>query len=606
MIATDIKPFIFIVPQEILVAPFESYTLKIAQDIVNSRLSDNSAKALSFYNGDHWQNADAWIGPTMSTSDSRFQETMQAIERTFISHNAIAEITERHVSGVLARELHWSLTVKRSIPPVEDKNPITGEPVMRPGEPDTGEQALVQEAQDALVEWWNERNVLETLKHALTGLLNVRRSPLRFSVPPGLRDRQGNLPKTDLAGALDYLYLDHMGYDDLTLQQMQPYATVWENKNTRQPVGVFVYLENNEYRAEICYVDEQGNTVLRILDGDGEVVQGIQMPLGRRILMHEMTRKALVTPQIMSQQRSLNKTLSMKDRNDTQAGYLERYLLNVKWPGKDVINPTTGEPEFVPDTMFSGPGTINSLQGTSYVDEQGNTRVLDPSVQFRDPVSAMNFIESSDHTYLNILKESNQLHYAEKDMAVSGESRKQSRDSYTKDLQSSANVVEAAARWIIETALAQAAFFMGSPGRYDGLRAYVQAKIDPGPVSPDDMRVAAEMMDRGLWDWETAVSATGVDDVDAIKQRLNLERAENDARMAAVEKGQTEGEDGEEDEALGPTQGLNGIQIRAAGEILDRVGAGTLNPDNAIELLASLGIDQERASQMVGRVKKAT
>jgi hypothetical protein len=602
MSVTSLEEQVTPIPQEALTVPFAEYSLRLAAEIVKARADETARLALAFYNGDHWQDGEGWIGPQYDSTHKLYSETMLAIKRTFISHNVVAEMTERHVAGVLARELHWSLTVKRPLAPIEETDPVTKEVVVREGEPTAAENALIQEAQTALVEWWNKRNVLETLKHALRGLLCIRRAPLRFSIPPGLRDQNGNLPRADLAGSLDYLYLDHMGYDEDTQEQILPAATVWINKNSRQPVGIFWYRENNEERAEICYVDEQGFTVLRLIDGDGNVGEPYRMALGGRILMYEMTRKALITKQIMSQQRSLNKTLSMKDRNDTQGGYLERFLLNIKWPGKEVVKPD-GTVEFVPDIMHTGPGTVNSLQGAEYTDESGITHVLNPQVQFRDPVPATTFIESADHTYAGMLKEGNQLHYATKDLAISGESRKQARDAYTKDLQSSANVVEAAARWVLETALAEASFLAGQPGRFDGLRAYVQAKIDPGPVSPDDMRVAAEMLDRGLWDWETAVSATGVDDVDAVKQRLTKERAEETARMVAFQGAEGE-EDQEEGQGEESTRGLNGIQIRAASEILDRVASGETDADNAIELLVSLGIERERASGMVGRSRQ--
>lgn len=524
------------ISQEVLALPFEEYSLDTVREIVNSRGDMNSLKALLFFNGDHWQGGHAWIGPRYPEGHKLYTVMLSEVERTMISHNVIAEMVGRHVDGVLARELHWKLVLKETPPPVEEESPLGGEKITKPGEPSAEENNLIKEAQDALVEWWGKRNVTETLKHALAGLLCVRRSPLRFSIPPALRDEEGNLPfKPTLAEALDYLYLDHMGYDDDSLEQILPSCTVWVNRNSRQPIGLFYYKEGEEERAEITYIDEEGNTVLRLLSKEGDIGQAVALPLGGRILMYEMTRKALVTPQIMSQQKSLNKTLTMKDRNDTQGGYLERFLFNIKWPTKKVKN-SEGVEEEVPDDMFSGPGTINSLQGATYQDETGVTRVMQPSVQFRDPVPATTFIESAEATYIGMLKEGNQLHHATTDADVSGESRKQARESYIKDLQSSAGTVEEAVVWLLETALTEAAILSNQAGRYDGLRAYAQCKIDPGPVSPDDLRVAAEMLDRGLWDWETAVSATGVDDVDTIKQRLAVERAENEARQLAFQE----------------------------------------------------------------------
>jgi hypothetical protein len=545
-----------------MATPFDTYSLEKATEIVGTRYDLYAQKAVNFYNGDHWQEGDGWIGPQYDTDSKFFKPTMKAIEKNFISHNVISEMVERHVSGVLGRELHWKMTLIRDIPEVQAIDPLTGqpkvdpvsgEPVMEEGKPEPGEEALIGEAETLLVDWWNERNVLETLKHAVSGLLLTQRSPLRFSIPPGLRNEAGQLPPTDLAGALEMLYLDHMGYDEDTLKQILPSATVYTDKNTRREVGIFVYPEDTEgelreERFELTYLDEERSTVLRIHTGRDEA-EPIRMPLGGRLLMHEMRGKPLVSPQIMSQQRSLNKTLTMKDRNDTQGGFLERYLLNVKWPGK--WTEEAGERKFVPEAMHTGPGTMNSLQGSTFTDEAGQVHVLNPQVIFRDPVPATTFIESADHTYLAMLKEGKQLHHANaNESAVSGESRKQARASYTKALQDTANIVETAVRWVLETALAQASFLAGQPGRFEGLRAYVQAKIDAGPVSADDMRVAAEMMDRGLWDWETAVSATGVDDVDAIKQRLESEQRENAERAMAFEDafGAEDDAEAEEDE----------------------------------------------------------
>lgn len=551
------------IPDEVTATAFEDFTLKTVEEIVKVRANPDSFRALFFYNGDHWQSGQGWIGPELPNDHKLFNETMAQIRRTFISRNVIAEVTDRHVSGVLGRDLHWKLVDKNPIPPVEEPDPITGETISKPGQPKPEVQALIQEAQMALVSWWDKREILETLKRAVAGLLCIERSPLRLSIPPTIRDDQGLIPQApSLEEALDYIYLDHMGWDEETLDQVMPTSTVWANKNSRQSVGVFLYKEvlldaetrkaTAQDRAEVCYVDNAKNTILRIVNAEGDVTEPVSLPLGGRNLYHEMVRKSVISPQLMSQQKSLNKTLTMKDRNDTQGGYLERFLFNVKWPTKTITN-SDGTVEEVPEPMYSGPGTVNSFQGSSYVDENGNTHVLPPSVQFRDPVPATTFIESGNATYVGMLSEANQLHHASTDADISGESRKQARESYIKDLQTTANVVEGAVRWILETALAEAAFLSGNVGRYDGLRAYAQCKIDPGPVSPDDMRVAGEMMDKGLWDWETAVSATGVDDVDGIKERLKVERAANEGRALASQQVQQDlfgEEEDEEDEPV--------------------------------------------------------
>jgi hypothetical protein len=171
--------------------------------------------------------------------------------------------------------------------------------------------------------------------------------------------------------------------------------------------------------------------------------------------------------------------------------------------------------------LYVGAGTTNLFQSETFTDTEGKTFVLPGSVTYRDPVAANTFIETENSQYTGMLQETHQLHYTlASEGSVSGESRKQARDSFQKDLLYSASKVETLTRWVLETVLALGANFSGAPDRFIGLRAYVQVKVDSGPVSADDMRVAAEMRERGIWDWETAASATGVNDVDAMKIRL--------------------------------------------------------------------------------------
>lgn len=552
-----------------MTTPFDSFTLELAEKLIGKRFDEDAQEVIDFYNGDHWRDGKGWIGPEHEKDHVLYKSTMSKIAKTFISHNVIAEGVQRHVSGVLARDLHWKLIVNRVIPQVPKIDPLTGEPmtdiatgqpIMEDGVPTDEENRLIEEAQLALVEWWNEKGCLETLKQATAGFSLARRATLRLSIPPGLRDEQGNLPPTsDLTEALSYIYLDHMGFDEDSLKQIIPSATVYTDKNSRKEIGIFVSQETllddtlGPKRVELTYLEEDGSTVFRVIEearasqpqeGQATLPTQANFNLGGRLLMYEMRREPLITKALISQQKSLNKTLTMMDRNNTQAGFLERYLINTKWPTKEVKNPATGEITYEPAPMFTGPGTLNALQGETYLDEMGVTKVMEPKVQFRDPVSSETFIQSSDHTYLGMLKEMKQLHYSiANESVVSGESRKQARDAFTKDLQSSGNVIEGGARWGLETALALASVIINAPGRYEGLRAYVEAHIDPGPVSADDLRAAAEMIDRGVWDWEYGVSQTGVDDVDAMKQRLEKERQVNEARTLAMMEEEPEDED---------------------------------------------------------------
>jgi hypothetical protein len=129
-----------------------------------------------------------------------------------------------------------------------------------------------------------------------------------------------------------------------------------------------------------------------------------------------------------------------------------------------------------------------------------------------------------------MLQEANQLHFLTSgESSISGESRKQARDAFEKDLRVTAGKVNAAARWVLEAVLALGTYLMSQPSRFDGLRAYVEAKVDSGPISADEMRMAREMVDAQLWSRERGMSYTGVEDVDAEMTRINIERGQDEA-----------------------------------------------------------------------------
>lgn len=515
---------------------FDQYTLKIAQTLVASRLDDQSARNLTYYNGDHWDGGNGWVGPRPQIGAATYTATLQAIQEAFVSRNVVREMTGRHVSGALARELHWGVTVNRPLRKIQTTDPATGETTTADEQPTDAENALIDEAEAALTGWWDKRGIPEILQHMLAGALLTQRAPLRLYVPPGMRDANGNLPPTDLAGALDYLWLQHLGTNEDTLALQFPAATVYCDKSTRRNVGIFTYKSTGASdilpgaatgpeQAEMTYLDDAGQTVLRVVGEKGDVEEPLVTPLGGRLTMYELTRDRLISPQIISQQKLLNMAMSMKARNTVLGGFLERIFFNVRWPGK-----TNADGSFTPEPLQVGAGTINSFQGETYTDDDGKTHVLPPSMMRFDPVPNDTFITTEQSAYLAMLQEGQQLHYAlAGDAVVSGESRKQAREAFKADLLTSAGKVEAAARWVLETALAMASYFAGQPGRFEGLRAYVQCRIDSGPISAEEMRVASEMVDKGLWSVETGQSATGIEDVDAEQGRIEKERKERQA-----------------------------------------------------------------------------
>lgn len=521
-------------------ATFDSYTLLDAQRVVLSRENPEIANYRAFYNGDHWQTGAGWTGPLPKGSD--VGQSNVEIEKSFVSRNAIAEVVNRHDSGVLGRALHWKFTVKRPLAKAGSPPPgqPTAEPMTEDETPTPDETTLIEEAEAALQAWMDEREVQEILQQVCANVLVTQRGCLRLYIPPDLRDETGRIVVRDLEEALKIIYLHHLGTNEDTLVMQPPNATVYQDKRSRQEIGIYTYLEttadarpgdlpSGEERAELCYLanDPNKTTVYRVVNNAGDVEEPVLMPLGGRLLLYEMTRMAFLNPQIISLQKSLNLTLTMSDHNVLLAGFVERILLNGQLPGHYETE-ENGDERFIPDPFYTGAGSLNTISGLEVKDASGNTGFTTPQMVYRDPVDVTTFTDKQETTYLALLQETQQLHYATVgDGSVSGESRKQARDAYEKDLRVTAGKMEAAARWILETALALAAYLTNQPGRFDVLRAFVECRVDTGPVSAEEMNTAIKMHDAGLWSRERSQSYSGVEDVDAEQARIDLEAGES-------------------------------------------------------------------------------
>jgi hypothetical protein len=502
---------------------FDEFDLPQAKKIIDERDDTTAQIARDLYNGEHFgRDGEYWIGPwPQETDQGDARATRQAIRRGFVAKNAVRQVVGRHVNGVAGTQFQWEFAVRREL--VDDE------------EPEAGERALIDEAQAALQTWLDRVEAQEIFQQLAAGALLGKRGVLRLFVPPGVRDANGNVPAGDLEEQLGRVWLQCLNQDEDTLEQQAPGATVYLDKTSRAAIGIMVYKDaDKQDRAELVYLDDAGNTVLRIVGEGGDLDAPAVLPLGGRLTLYELTRDALVTPQVIAQQKALNLAETMRSRNDVMGGFLERILLNTQMPGQFVDDPSLPEGKrFVPEPLNVGPGTSNVFQGVVYTDTNGNERMATPSVNYRDPVPPDTFIRSSDAAYINILSETNQLHYAmAQDATASGLSRQQAREEYMADLNVTGDKLESAMRWALEAALAMAAYFAGTPGRFEGLRATVNARIEAGKPTPDEMRVAADLRDRGVWDLETAIRATGIDDPQAVRERMAADRRDEQGQEA--------------------------------------------------------------------------
>jgi hypothetical protein len=216
----------------------------------------------AYYDGDHWQDGKGWAGPIPEQTSKDYQKVYDLIKRTFVSRNCVAEVTNRHVAGVTGREPTWNLVPRRALKPTET--------------PTEEEQKLIDEADAALTEWWDERGLYEAFQDAITSALLAGRGGLRMYIPPGLvangivlDDKQiaelegvelddDDDPTDDpldspLSLALDSIYVHHPEPDTMalvtdatTMEQMAIYAFRDENGKRH---GEIAYKQSRRRRA---------------------------------------------------------------------------------------------------------------------------------------------------------------------------------------------------------------------------------------------------------------------------------------------------------------------------------------------------------------------
>lgn len=517
--------------------PFNEWTYKDAEKRVAEAAGGETGGTLLklnrlFYDGDHWQDGDGWIGPAPRKGEDGHQEAMAAIAKAFTSRNVIAEVVDRHAAGVVGREPSWALTL-REPPELDDKG--------EPEEIQDADRDLIAEAEAALTEWWDDRGLPEVFQEAASTLLWAERAALRLYVPRGLLEDLSTgegeattgVSAGDLQEALGKLYVDHPKPEA---------AAVWEDPDTKRQVAIFLYEEEAEEEggegaqfAELVYLQEDAEegaategegvqTIIRRVGKDGQP-QDFPQRFNGRLTMDEMSRRALITEQVRQGQRALNLALSMLPRNVTTGGFLEQVLLNAQMPGRWEEDAAGQARKFIPEPYQRGPGTVNFIRGIEVgEDQQGRAVLTDPQVEWREPVPVDSSVDAKNSHYADILNEVDQAHILLSSEAVSGRSREQARADFESSLRLSQSRLERSGRWLLETALAMAEAFMGSPGKYtERLRVTFQCHVHLGPVSPEERKQNADDMKAGLVSRETAMSQSGIQDVDAEMERMRRE-----------------------------------------------------------------------------------
>lgn len=511
----------------------DDYQQLTPQDVEDAagdlQLTTDQTKALAFYNGDHWQEADGYRGPLPDGPDYTEERAivLTALAREWTSENKIREVVNRHRSGVLGRPPSIQLArsassagaplqngARRNGAGLADRIARRNGAQAGPAEP-AAEDPEADELAERLTDWSQRADVVEAVDAAIARLLTIGRAPLRFYVPPTSLAPDGTLTPLDPADPLAGVYLEAPPPQN---------AGIYTHPVSRQPLGIFSMRDDAGSYLEWTFVDlETGETVYTTTGPDGDT--SARLALARRLPIHEIRRDALITPQIMSNQRQLNLAVTMRSRNVTAAGFVERTLINASIDGEYVTGPD-GKERFRPYPMIYGTGVTNALQGLPQLTAEGHTTYTDPQIVYKDPTPPAAFNDTRDAAYRAILEEAHQLHYLiAGDATPSGAARLAAMADHVTALLETKKAIDIALTWMLTTAAAYLENLTRRPGAYTATyRIRGEAKLDVGPISADSSRATRENYAAGLLSQRSAMEWIGVENVDEELEQINAER----------------------------------------------------------------------------------
>lgn len=523
---------------------FDEVNLQTAQELVAAASDESEQVNWKFFNDDHWQDATMWTGPHVQDAGGGQVSTdlKNEIARAFISNNVTREIVVRLADGVLSREPSWGAAVTGALDDGE--------------EPNESESAAIGEMDALMLPWartairgtyTDAKGRLKTcdvhslLARAAKMFAATGRANLRVFIPPGKRIKQTvgerevwTLPPLPLADSLERVFVE----------LCEPgVACLHTDRRRMEQIGIYLWTERNRNFAEVTYVVKE-QTVLRTLvsssassdvldlsEARAKVPDGEEpaaaFDLSGHLMHFEMSDDALVMPSILSQQKGINKTLTMGDRNMNLAGFPERVLTEAQLNGKTVDDPTAiNGKRFVADPPNVGAGTINNFVGIEYLDpETGQKRRTTPTYNRLDPIGSETFDAAADAARRRMLDAARQTHaLISGDATASGVSRAQARHEFEKSLSDTIKAVNAAGRWLFDTALALAIATSNEPKKqFAGVAFNFACLIDVGPVDAGERTEDRAQVQAGLLSRETAMVRGGIDDPDTERARIASE-----------------------------------------------------------------------------------
>ena len=509
---------------------FTDLTLDQARAIIGKWQSKREAQNLAFLHGDHWQRGDGWIGPMPESGDaSALAELPSLIEKEFVSNDVLGEIVWRAAKAATARPPRYGSTLTR---------------VLDDGEKPTDAQgARIAEMDGLAADWlsdatrfvWSDDeerlqccDLKEFLYRVAAQLTASRRAVIRMFVPPDNTEEVEYLGENgepvlvrELAPVPIGESLGRVHFELCPLDA----ACVHTPRRSMAQIGLVEWAdESGAVFVETSFLDADGQTVVRVVSGEN--ADEMSFDLGGQLMHLQLFCDGLLKPSLISQQKDINRRLTMSGRSSNLAGFPQHVLLDAELPGREVTDPKTGEKMFVPSYFPVGAGTMNNFVGVLDETDRGEYLGRRAAQYMRlDPIDTTMFDRSIAAARERMLGEAHQSYaLMAGDATASAISRETAQSEFRVSIQEIADKVTRALLWIcnagwllgLQTSSANAADyaefdFTGEVVVYNGPRsneARVQDRAD---------------VEGGFLSLETKMAREGIDDIDAERARIAQE-----------------------------------------------------------------------------------
>jgi hypothetical protein len=506
------------VPNAPQIADASKITYQQIKDLFNTIPLNDLARTERFVSGDHWQEGWGWIGWQPDSTSDAAQKQFALVGRLFNAKNVIGGMVKRVRGASLGKEPDWQIV------PAQRQEPAPPEPVTDPLAPskpavpqETPEEKAFKVVDESLVRWWDKKKVHRVLKEFVAAKAAYGKAAIRIYIPPGFVEN-GNVTAADLDEALDKISVEVPHYtavvDGKDRDFGQEFTVLKVGKSQTDGTASF----------EVCHLDQQGKTNIRVVQGDSATFGGIEdafsvengtgVPspapkppeaISVDLRGNLLTRvegdygDALISETVRQQQRAVNHAKTGESFALANINFPEVTFINADLP-TETISATDGKPVQVTKNQIQGPGMWRNLIGRLTYDATGNERLATPDVKFRDNADPEKFAKVADNNTRDMHQEAGMLYiYLADSEYASGNARVEAMTDYLILLIDAKTMIDNIGVWLLTSVLRLAYNFAGKPeADLEDFKVIFSSKITLGRVSNEDKAQMLEEVNAGL------------------------------------------------------------------------------------------------------------